>query len=159
MRKTGRFLTTAAAIAGGLLLTAAPAEAAPYWQSVSTSSNWSCARTVVHTAKAGVGFQACTVRNHNNDAQVVLVVVNNSTSAVNISGIVDSDFGDGSCGSYSLAVGERRGCFGPTSTVPSCPFGAGVPDDAVTYHNGTVRLTVNGVVNSMESPETQCVYG
>ncbi|MGW1885205.1 hypothetical protein [Streptomyces sp. NPDC001970] len=110
------------AVAGSVLLAAAPAEAAPFWQTVSISANWSCAPTVVHNAKAGVGFQPCLVRNANDDAQVVLVVVNNSTSGVTISGTVSSDFAaDGRCSTYSLAVGERRGCFGHTGAGSRLP--------------------------------------
>lgn len=159
MQKTGiRILTTAAAVAGSVLLAAAPAGAAPYWQTVSTNSNWSCAATVVHTARAGVGFQACIVRNANDDAQVVLVVVNNSSSAVTVSGTVTSEFAaEASCSTYSLAAGERRGCFGTTAHVPDCEYGAGVPDDGAQTYGGTVRLTVNGVANSMNSPKTDCI--
>ncbi|MET9800260.1 hypothetical protein [Streptomyces sp. NPDC006368] len=158
MRKTGRFLTAAAALMGSTLLTAAPAEAAPYWQTVSTNLSWKCAPTAAHPAKAGVGYQACLVRNAYDDAQVVLVVVNNSSSAVTISGTVTSSFGpDASCSAYNLAVGERRGCFGTTGPIAECLYGAGFPDPGEQNYGGTVRLTVNGVGKSMDSPTTECV--
>jgi hypothetical protein len=156
VRKTGRILTTAAVCVTGALIAAAPAGAAPYWQTVTTGPTWDCARTVVHTAKAGVGFQACLVRNAHDDAQVVLVVVNNSTSAVTVSGTVTSFGADAGCGSYTLPVGERRGCFGTTGPVPDCAYGAGTGDGTETYGGG-VRLTVNGVVDTMDSPTTPCV--
>ncbi|MFD7130370.1 hypothetical protein [Streptomyces sp. NPDC059894] len=149
-------LTTTAAAAGSLILAAAPAGAAPYWQAVSTNSTWSCAPTVVHTAQAGVGYQACLVRSALDNAQVVLVVVNNSSSAVTVSGTITTDFAaEASCSSYALAVGERRGCFGTTAHVPDCLYGAGIPDEQ-TY-GGTVRLTLNGVANSTDSLRTDCV--
>ncbi|WP_371667417.1 hypothetical protein OG985_07250 [Streptomyces sp. NBC_00289] len=159
MRKTTtRILTTTAGVVGSVLLAAAPAGAAPTWQTVSTNSNWSCAPTVVHSAKAGVGFQACLVRNAGDDAQTVLVVVNNSGSDVTISGTVTSDFAaDASCSTYTLPAGQRRGCFGTTAHVPDCQYGAGIPDPEEQVYGGAVRLTVNGVANSMNSPKTECL--
>ncbi|GHD30717.1 hypothetical protein [Streptomyces galbus] len=156
LKSKSSLLAAAAASAGCLILAAAPAGAAPYWQSVSTNSTWSCAPTVVHTARAGVGFQACLVRSALDNAQVVLVVVNNSPSAVTVSGTVTADFAaEAGCSSYTLAAGERRGCFGTTAHVPDCLFGAGYPDEQ-TY-GGTVRLTVNGVADTTQSPRTDCV--
>jgi hypothetical protein len=156
--KTGRILTTVAAATGSLLLAAGQAGAAPYGQTVSTNSNWSCAPTVVHTAKAGVGFQACLVRNLYDDAQIGLVVVNNSTSAVTISNDVYSDFAlSASCSSYNLAVGERRGCFGTTDDVPVCENPPGSNEHVSEIYEGSVELRVNGTPNSTESPSTQCV--
>ncbi|ANW18788.1 hypothetical protein [Streptomyces clavuligerus] len=173
MRTFAKSLATVAAVAGALLGTAGPAQAAQAqiaqaqaapaapvvksWQSVSTGPTWNCARTVVHKAKADVGFQACLVRNDNHDAQVVLVVVNNSASPVTISGTVTEAFGaDAKCDTRTLAVGERRGCFGFTGAVPECLFGPGIPDEP-QYADGLVRLTVNGVAQSMRSPQTPCV--
>ncbi|MGV9943378.1 hypothetical protein [Streptomyces sp. NPDC003401] len=162
VRRTGRFLTTATTTAAtaltGLLLASAPAGAAPNWQTVSTGPTWSCAPTVGHAAKAGVGFQACLVRNANDDAQTVLVVVNNSGSAVTVSATVTSDFAaSAACSTYTLAAGERRGCFGTTAHVPDCLYGAGHPDPADQTYGGAARLTVNGVTGSAVSPRTGCI--
>ncbi|MFJ4691547.1 hypothetical protein [Streptomyces sp. NPDC088766] len=162
VQQTGRFPTaataTAAAVAAGLLLASAPAGAAPNWQTVSTGPTWSCAPTVVHTAGAGVGLQACLVRNANDDAQTVLVVVNNSGSAVTVSATVTSDFAaSAGCSTYTLTAGERRGCFGTTAHVPDCLYGAGHPDPDGQTYGGSARLTVNGVTGSTSSPRTGCV--
>ncbi|MEU6246595.1 hypothetical protein [Glycomyces sp. NPDC047010] len=136
-RAFSRILTAAVLsvlTAVGLAFTASPASAAPYWQEVNTGPTWSCNPTKIHPAKAGVGFQTCIVVNANYDAQAVLVVVNNSSSAIQLSGVIDTSFGaDASCYSSTLNPGFRRGCFGPTVHV-----GSGVTLGATSY------LTVNG---------------
>lgn len=105
-----------------------------------------------------MGFRACLVRNVHDDVQIVLVVVNNSTSAVTISGDVYSAFAlSASCSSYTLAVGERRGCFGTTDDVPVCENPPGSNEHVSEIYGGSVELRVNGIANSTESPSTQCV--
>lgn len=79
------------------------------------------APTVVRTARAGVGFQACLVRDANDDARTVLVAVDDSGSAVTVSATVTSDLAaSAGCSTYTLTAGERRGCFGTTAHVPDC---------------------------------------
>lgn len=106
---------------------------------------------------AGVG-QACLVRNVYGDAQTVLVVVNYSTSAVTISGDVYSDFAlSASCSSYTLAVGERGGCFGTTDDVPVCENPPGSNERVSETYVGSVELRGDGIAHSRESPSTRCV--
>ncbi|MER6912381.1 hypothetical protein ABT354_11985 [Streptomyces sp. NPDC000594] len=159
MRKIATTLLAAAAMAAGTLLAAAPAQAASQWQTVQTNANWKCAKTVVHPSRADLGYQACLVTNAQAQAQVVMVVVNNSTTPVSISGNITSAFGaDRTCGTLSLGVGERRGCFAPTGPIPVCLTGAGHPDPTEQLHGGTIRLTVGGVTKAMDSPRTECFF-
>jgi hypothetical protein len=138
-RKIGRLLAVAAVsllAAGTMALSASPASAAPYWQEVNTStgSKWTCNSTKAHPASSQVGFQTCLVTNANQDAQAVLVVVNNSTKAIQLSGVIDTSFGaDASCYTSTLNPGFQRGCFTPTVHVGTGTIGA------------TSYLTVNGV--------------
>lgn len=139
-RTPGRLLTAVAVSALAILavvFSASPAAAAPYWQEVRTGPTWNCGSTETHTVSDGVGFQTCIVYNANQDAQAVLVVVNNATNPIRLSGEVDTSFGATfSCLESTLNPGFRRGCFGPTTHV-------GFPPSLGAY----TQLTVNGVVD------------
>ncbi|MET8826344.1 hypothetical protein ABZX40_30290 [Streptomyces sp. NPDC004610] len=134
--------------AGTMALGASPASAAPYWQVVDTGTGptWTCGSTKAHKEVAGVGFQTCLVVNDNLAAQSVLVVMNNSAKAIQLSGSVITgsvitgsvitDFGgNASCYSSTLNPGFQRGCFGPTRQVGTGTISA------------SSRLKVNGVVD------------
>ncbi|MEU2383286.1 hypothetical protein ABZ606_01250 [Streptomyces sp. NPDC012461] len=116
-------LTAAAATLGTCLATAPAAEAAPYWQSVSTNSNWTCSPYKSHRLSFNIKLKTCIVRNGNNDAQGVLVVQNSGTKAAVIRGVGDgvqhrsggfeASYGF-SCKESTLNPGFTRGCFGIT---------------------------------------------
>ncbi|MET9575416.1 hypothetical protein ACLQ2D_33370 [Streptomyces sp. DT199] len=121
MRQVSKALTMAAAVAGAGLLAAAPASAAPFWQPVSTTSNWHCGSTEKHAGSNNVLFQTCIVVSDSNTyAQAVLVVRNNASAAVNIEGSLTTNFGGGAdCNFSKLNPGLVTGCFGPTIKVGS----------------------------------------
>ncbi|MEV6209112.1 hypothetical protein [Kitasatospora sp. NPDC051914] len=141
-----RFKTFAATAvtAGALALaTAGPASAAPYWQTVSTNSNWSCTAYRTHPVSTHVNWKLCEVVNANYDAQVVVVVQNTATVAVSITGATSSNYSsDGTCLTSTLNPGFTRGCYGPTRALPAA---------GSTWHQG--QLIVNGVT------DTITVYG
>ncbi|MEU2430668.1 hypothetical protein ABZ611_14370 [Streptomyces sp. NPDC007861] len=147
MRRIFKGIAVGSAVAGSLVLGSGQAVAAPLWQSISGPFT-SCAKTVGHTAVSGVNFQGCLIVNANMDAQVVLVVNNHSGRAVTISGQIESDFGNASCVQTTLNTGTQRACYGPTSALAQCREGHA---DVAGPYGGTVRFTVEGVVNEMES--------
>ncbi|WP_328880343.1 hypothetical protein [Streptomyces sp. NBC_00299] len=116
-------LAAGAAVTGTGLATATPAMAAPpYWQEVSTNSNWHCSPYKAHRLSLNIKFKTCIVRNASNGAQAVLVVQNSGTKAALIRGVLDT-FNTGgdyqgnymySCKESKLNPGYTRGCFGTT---------------------------------------------
>ncbi|MFF8323024.1 hypothetical protein ACF06V_38515 [Streptomyces bobili] len=108
----------AATLTAGLAV-ASPAQAAPYWQPVNLTSNWTCSTTEHHSASVNVLFQTClVVSDDNRYAQAVLVVRNNAQAAVNISGTLFTNFdGEASCNTSKLNPGLVTGCFGPTKYI------------------------------------------
>jgi len=122
MKHVRKVLGTATAAVGALAFAASPASAAPYWQVVSTDSNWSCSTYQPHQVSNNVNFKTCIVRNANNDAQAVLVVQNKATVAITIRGELTYTH-DGfsnyiTCKLSTLNPGFTRGCFAPTETDP-----------------------------------------
>ncbi|MFG2194432.1 hypothetical protein [Streptomyces sp. NPDC048639] len=116
-------LAAGVVVVGTGLVTATPAVAAPpYWQEVSTNSNWTCSPYKAHRLSFNIKFKTCIVRNAANDAQAVLVVQNSGTAAADIRGVVhhhntggtyDGNW-DFSCKTSRLNPGFTRGCFGTT---------------------------------------------
>lgn len=112
-----------AAVIGSGLATATPAVATPpYWQEVSTNSNWDCSPYKEHRLSLNIKFKTCIVRNASDDAQAVLVVQNSGTKAALIRGVLDTYNTGGtyqgtyiySCKESTLNPGYTRGCFGTT---------------------------------------------
>ncbi|MER7884149.1 hypothetical protein ABTY35_15165 [Streptomyces fimicarius] len=124
-RTVGKIIGVAAAAAGLAVSSTSPAAAFPYWQQVSTNSNWSCSDYQAHRLSFNIKFKTCVVRNANNDAQAVLVVQNSGTKAAVIRGEIatwvngNSYRASISCYESTLNPGFTRGCFGPTESNTS----------------------------------------
>ncbi|MEU0689540.1 hypothetical protein [Streptomyces uncialis] len=126
LRSIPHVLIGMVAAMGIMLFAATPANAHPLWQTYSANSNWECGLSKNISISNSVVFQTCLITTPNKaKAQLVLVVSNRSTKAVQLRGgqfdsdlygVADfnSDLGGGFCGSYTLAAGQARGCFGET---------------------------------------------
>lgn len=119
MRTLIKGMAAGAAALGAMVFAASPAAAdAPYWEPVNTTSAWHCGSTASHTANSRVQFQVCAVHGAAGYSQAVLVVVNNSSSAVQIEGYVELESASylipDSCDRSSLVAGARTGCVGRT---------------------------------------------
>jgi hypothetical protein len=115
MRRKFKLLAALVAAFGLALFVSSPASAAPYWQPVNTNDNWHCEKTQTHSASDNVGFQTCIVLNQYGDEQVVLVVVNNASTAIKIEGWMYTNFGGNAhCNESWLNPGRQTGCLGPT---------------------------------------------
>ncbi|MFC9508312.1 hypothetical protein [Streptomyces sp. NPDC057002] len=113
-----RALGAAAAAAGVLAVTAAPAGAAQGWQAVDTNPTWHCGGYKTHKVSDNVKFKVCAVINGSRYGQAVLVVQNAASVAVSISGAVSGNFGsDVDCAGFTLKAGLTRGCLAPTKYV------------------------------------------
>jgi hypothetical protein len=146
LRATIVTLTVSAALG----ISAAPASAAPNWQpySIDDPNWWSCIDSV--EVQPHVFLQPCVKANTEHDAQPVAIVGNYSGIAKTISA-PDVDLfwptggWDNSCGSYSLASGTARACFGTT---------IGKFDYCSEWLQAKVKITVNGTVYRAESIPT-----
>ncbi|MFG3511623.1 hypothetical protein [Streptomyces bobili] len=115
-----KLLGVAAAVSGAAILSTGPAHAYPYWQGVNLTPYWHCGTTTYHNASYNVLMQTCIVLTPDNQyAQSVLVVRNNASVAINISGYTEDGFGGGvsPCNTSSLNPGLVTGCYGPTVNV------------------------------------------
>lgn len=116
-------LAAGAAVIGSGLATATPAVATPpYWQAVSTNSDWDCSQYKAHRLSLNIKFKTCIVRNSSGGAQAVLVVQNSGTKAALIRGELNTYNTGGTyqgsytyyCSESTLNAGYTRGCFGQT---------------------------------------------
>jgi hypothetical protein len=101
---------------GVILAAAAPASAAPYWQSFTPNGSWHCKQISSSSAIADV--QACVVIN-GRYAQPVLTIRNKTSAFINIEGDTVLDNGEeelsvGDCDPSQLGPNLARACFGPT---------------------------------------------
>lgn len=132
-------LGVAAAAVGALVFAASPASAAPYWQAVTETGNWTCTAYQHHTVSDYVDWKVCQIVNSNNDAQVAVVVRSAAPRAVTIAGGTDSSYGStASCYTSTLNPGFTRGCLGPTVHLTSAPTRI------------TGYFTLNGVLNGKD---------
>ncbi|MEH0577882.1 MULTISPECIES: hypothetical protein [Streptomyces] len=155
MKHVTKTLVAVIAATGAFLLSAGPAVATiaqprlVTWQEVGdTDENWKCGPVVDHPAGDGIRFRACIIKNASNDAQAVLVLVNNSGSRIQINGEANTtirinwnpsarNIGDVNCASSPLNTGFQRGCFSqtkPTDQLNGRPLRV------------TIRLNVDGYV-------------
>ena len=142
MRAIGRGLTLAAAAVGVTAMAVGPASAAVNWKPFTPVTGMLCADTITHPVYTGVGFQGCWIPNANDDAQMVLVVINNGPKAVNISGHIISDLGSNAdCATSVLNPRIRVACYAPTKHT-NC--------DEV--YDNTVQLIVNGSIKAGPGP-------
>jgi hypothetical protein len=150
-----RTLAISGAVASSMLLSVSPSFARPptpptvNWQEVGqTDANWECTGVANHPAAPGVRFRGCTVVNSSNQAQAVLVLVNNSSSPIQINGGANTrimgsrdswhSYIDVRCASSPLHSGFQRGCFSRTKDIKSFPL---------TVH---ILLTINGESASLD---------
>lgn len=123
---------------------AQPATANPYWQAFTTDSSWRCTATAQHPGATNIYYQGCVVVS-GSYMQTVLVVSNQSSSAVTIFGEVYNSNGPGwTCNTSTFSPGYRRACFGDTTQMAPCELVTSV-----------VVLHVNGVDRQQQAPEVR----
>ncbi|MFJ6444924.1 hypothetical protein [Streptomyces sp. NPDC091649] len=120
MKLVQKGFAVAAMTIGAGVLAAGPAVAAPYWQSFSTNSNWSCGDTQ-RVPNTSVFTQVCIVKNDTGTYRQAVVIVNNQQGRqVQIEGGVGSNFGSsGWCNRSDLNPGLKTACFGNTVKASS----------------------------------------
>jgi hypothetical protein len=127
-RTLQRLLAVTACVAGFGVLTTAPAQAAPYWQTYRITSTWTCGDAWGGSA-SGMRYKGCVVVNARSHAQSVVIVWNptnrsHSLQANEVKLYKASPYAQvgttQSCLPSRLSPGLSRACFGATRPVPTC---------------------------------------
>lgn len=112
-----------ASVAGGILANTTPAVADPVplpeanWREVPDAPR-TCSTVREHSKKRGVRFRICVIANSRNEAQAMLVVVNNSNDMIAMDGrALQSWGGSVACASTNLNKGFQRACLGKTELL------------------------------------------
>ncbi|MER5465909.1 hypothetical protein ABT010_35685 [Streptomyces sp. NPDC002668] len=159
MNYLAKTLAAVSVATGSVLLSSGPAMASidrpdlVAWQEVGeTNANWKCGTVVNHPAGDGIRFRACIIKNASNDAQAVLVLVNNSGNRIQIHGEKNTTIrtnwnpsmknrGDVNCASSPLNTAFQRGCFSETKGAKNSN---GLPLAV------EIRLNVDGYVKTIK---------
>ncbi|MFE3093902.1 hypothetical protein ACFXG1_08730 [Streptomyces sp. NPDC059248] len=110
----------AAVAAFGLTLVTAPSASAieGVWKPWNNGWVTECGTTKTHRITTNASFQACFIIGSGSYVQPVLVVKNNTTSAIRLKGSADSTYGTTvNCPDTFLSAGQRTTCMGTTEGI------------------------------------------